>query len=117
MEHVPVAHEGIKTDSQTGSMGKNKQKGKKTKNVFQVANKPMKVKNKAKAVTTALKHINAGKREKVESLNQMFSEVQRDLKSVSKTTEPQRLKKPQMIKEPPKEAVNVDNAAQLFSQL
>ncbi|XP_024135941.1 ribosomal biogenesis factor [Oryzias melastigma] len=96
-------------------MGKNKQKGKKTKTVFQVANRPMKMKHKAKAVTTALKHINAGKREKVESLNQMFSEVQRDLKSVSKTTEPP--KKTQMIKEPPKEPVNVDNAAQLFSQL
>uniref|UniRef100_A0A3B3B575 Uncharacterized protein n=1 Tax=Oryzias melastigma TaxID=30732 RepID=A0A3B3B575_ORYME len=92
-------------------MGKNKQKGKKTKTVFQVANRPMKMKHKAKAVTTALKHINAGKREKVESLNQMFSEVQRDLKSVSKTTEPP--KKTQ----PPKEPVNVDNAAQLFSQL
>lgn len=39
------------------SMAKNKQKGKKQKNVFQVANKHLKNKNKAKPVTTALKHV------------------------------------------------------------
>uniref|UniRef100_A0A3Q0QWJ8 Ribosomal biogenesis factor n=1 Tax=Amphilophus citrinellus TaxID=61819 RepID=A0A3Q0QWJ8_AMPCI len=88
-------------------MGKNKQKGKKQKNVFQVANKHLKSKNKAKPVTTTLKHqINVVKKEKVESLNQIFTEVQRDVKSISK-----------VIREPPKESVNVDNAAQLFSQL
>lgn len=38
-------------------MAKNKQKGKKQKNVFQVANKNLKNKNKAKPVTTALKHV------------------------------------------------------------
>ncbi|XP_004081217.2 uncharacterized protein C8orf59 homolog [Oryzias latipes] len=107
----------FKTAPTTGSMGKNKQKGKKPKNVFQVANKPIKIKSKAKAVTTALKHINAGKKEKVESLNKMFSEVQRDLTSVSKTTQRQPQRTAQMIKEPPKEPVNVDNAARLFSQL
>lgn len=40
-----------------GNMAKNKQKGKKQKNVFQVANKHLKHKNKAKPVTTALKHV------------------------------------------------------------
>lgn len=40
-----------------GNMAKNKQKGKKQKNVFQVANKHLKNKNKAKPVTTALKHV------------------------------------------------------------
>ncbi|XP_068199779.1 ribosomal biogenesis factor-like isoform X2 [Antennarius striatus] len=98
-------------------MGKNKQKGKKHKNVFQVAKKPMKHKHKAKPVTTALKHINAAKNEKVESLNQMFTEVQRDVKSVSKSVAPEPKKQSQVVREPPKESVNVDNAAQLFSQL
>uniref|UniRef100_A0A8C7YX75 Ribosomal biogenesis factor n=1 Tax=Oryzias sinensis TaxID=183150 RepID=A0A8C7YX75_9TELE len=65
-------------------MGKNKQKGKKPKNVFQVANKPIKIKSKAKAVTTALKHVSSSVRTQTE---------------------------------PPKEPVNVDNAARLFSQL
>lgn len=41
----------------SGEMGKNKQKGKKTKTVFQVANKHLKHKNKAKPVTTTLKHV------------------------------------------------------------
>lgn len=98
-------------------MAKNKQKGKKTKNVFQVANKHLKVKNKAKPVTTALKHISAGKNEKVESLNEIFTEVQRDVTSVSKSVAPQPKKQTQVVREPPKESVNVDNAAELFSQL
>uniref|UniRef100_A0A665X972 Si:ch211-282b22.1 n=1 Tax=Echeneis naucrates TaxID=173247 RepID=A0A665X972_ECHNA len=101
-----------------GNMGKNKQKGKKQKNVFQVANKHSKNKNKARPVTTTLKHINAVKNEKVESLNQIFTEVQRDCKSISKTVTPEPKKKqPQVVKEPPRESVNVDSAAQLFSQL
>lgn len=98
-------------------MGKNKQKGKKQKSVFQVANKHLKVKNKAKPVTTTLKHINAVKNEKVENLNQIFTEVQRDVKSVSKSVAPEPKKQTQIVREPPKEPVNVDNAAQLFSQL
>uniref|UniRef100_A0A3B5M7G5 Uncharacterized protein n=1 Tax=Xiphophorus couchianus TaxID=32473 RepID=A0A3B5M7G5_9TELE len=89
-------------------MAKNKQKGKKQKSVFQVANRHLKMKNKAKPVTTSLKKISAMKNEKVENLNQIFTEVQRDVKSISKSVGP---------KEPPKEPVNVDNAAQLFSQL
>ncbi|XP_058476687.1 ribosomal biogenesis factor [Solea solea] len=95
-------------------MAKNKQKGKKQKNVFQVANKNLKHKNKAKPVTTTLKHINAVKNEKVENLNQIFSEVQRD---VSRSVAPKPKKQTQVVKEPPKESVNVDNAAELFSQL
>ncbi|KAG9332975.1 hypothetical protein JZ751_013963 [Albula glossodonta] len=98
-------------------MAKNKSKGQKQKNVFQVANKHMKQKNKAKPVTTSLKHINAAKKEKkVDSLNKIFTDVQREVKSISKcTAEP---KKPvQVIREQPRESVNVDGAAQLFSQL
>lgn len=41
----------------SGDMAKNKQKGKKTKSVFQVANKHLKHKNKTKPVTTTLKHV------------------------------------------------------------
>ncbi|XP_061522252.1 ribosomal biogenesis factor isoform X2 [Phycodurus eques] len=102
-----------------GHMGKNKQKGKKQPNVFQVAaNKHLKAKNKAKPIRTTLKHINAMKNEKVEKLNQIFWEVQGDVSGVSKRVASQAEKPPQQIvKEPPKEAVNVDNAAQLFSQL
>ncbi|XP_054876926.1 ribosomal biogenesis factor [Poeciliopsis prolifica] len=98
-------------------MAKNKQKGKKQKSVFQVANRHLKMKNKAKPVTTSLKNINAMKNEKVENLNQIFTEVQRDVKSISKGVAPPTKKQTQGPKEPPKEPVNVDNAAELFSQL
>ncbi|XP_076014292.1 ribosomal biogenesis factor [Genypterus blacodes] len=98
-------------------MGKNKQRGKKQKSVFQVANKQLKQKKKTKAVTTSLKHINVMKNEKVENLNRIFTQVQRDVKSVSKSVAPEPKKTMQVVREPPKEAVNVDSAAQLFSQL
>ncbi|KAK5898134.1 hypothetical protein CgunFtcFv8_015576 [Champsocephalus gunnari] len=71
-----------------GNMGKNKPKGKKHKNVFQVANKHTKHKNKTKPVTTTLKHITVLKKEKVESLNKIFTEVQRDVTSISKSVAP-----------------------------
>ncbi|XP_021179126.2 ribosomal biogenesis factor [Fundulus heteroclitus] len=98
-------------------MAKNKQKGKKPKNIFQVANKHLRTKNKPKPVTTALKNINAVKNEKVENLNQIFTEVQRDVKSFSKPVAPPTKKQTQVPKEPPKDPVNVDNATELFSQL
>ncbi|KAK6299837.1 hypothetical protein J4Q44_G00298700 [Coregonus suidteri] len=98
-------------------MAKNKQKGKRQQNVFRVANKQTKQKNKAKPVTSTLKHINAVKNEKVENLNKIFTEVQRDVKSVSKCTAPEPRKPTQVVREAPKESANVDSAAQLFSQL
>uniref|UniRef100_A0A3Q3JU17 Uncharacterized protein n=1 Tax=Monopterus albus TaxID=43700 RepID=A0A3Q3JU17_MONAL len=102
-------------------MAKNKQKGKKQKNVFQVANKHPKHKNKAKPVTTTLKHqINAVKNEKVENLNQIFTEVQRDVKSVSKSVAPEPKKQTQqtqVVRQPVKESVSVENTAHLLSQL
>ncbi|KAJ4925253.1 hypothetical protein JOQ06_017988 [Pogonophryne albipinna] len=98
-------------------MGKNKPKGKKQKNVFQVANKHTKHKNKTKPVTTTLKHITVLKKEKVESLNKIFTEVQKDVTSISKSVAPEKKKLTQVVKEPPKESVNIDSAAQLFSQL
>ncbi|KAG7250554.1 hypothetical protein CRUP_022639 [Coryphaenoides rupestris] len=100
-------------------MGKNKQRVKKNQNVFQIANKQSKNKNKTKPVKTSLKHMNAVKNEKVENLNQIFTEVQRNVKSISKGIAPAPQKPPQAVREtaPAKEAVNVDGAAQLFSQL
>ncbi|XP_034022510.1 ribosomal biogenesis factor [Thalassophryne amazonica] len=98
-------------------MAKNKQKGKKQNNVFQVAHRHLKPKNKAKPVTTALKHINAVKNEKVENLNRIFTEVQKDVGNISKSVTPQPKEPVQVGREPPKECVNIDNAAQLFSQL
>ncbi|XP_035386811.1 ribosomal biogenesis factor [Electrophorus electricus] len=98
-------------------MAKNKQKGRKQKNVFQVANQQAKPKTKTKPVKTSLKHINTLKNEKVENLNQIFSEVQRDVKSISKSTGPDPKQKAMVIKENPREPVNVDGAVQLFSQL
>ncbi|KTG32755.1 hypothetical protein cypCar_00026590 [Cyprinus carpio] len=98
-------------------MAKNKQRGKKQQNVFQVANKQSKPKTKAKPVKTSLKHINTLRNEKVESLNQMFTEIQQDVKSISKSTSSEPKKAQKVVREAPREAVNVDNAAQLFSQL
>ncbi|XP_048868519.1 uncharacterized protein rbis [Brienomyrus brachyistius] len=99
-------------------MAKNKSKGQKQKSVFQIANKPMKKKNKAKSVTTSLKHINAMKNEKVDSLNKIFTDVQCEMQSVSKCTADKEPKHtPQVAREPPGEAANVDSAAQLLSQL
>ncbi|XP_034005853.1 uncharacterized protein rbis [Trematomus bernacchii] len=101
----------------TATWGRINQRGKKQKNVFQVANKHTKHKNKTKPVTTTLKHITSLKKEKVESLNKIFTEVQRDVTSISKSVAPEKKKLTQVVKEPPKESVNIDSAAQLFSQL
>lgn len=99
-------------------MGKNtKKKGKKPLSVFEVANKHSKPKTKTKPVKSSLKHINTLKNEKVENLNEMFSQVQRDVKSISKGVPAEPKKQTPVVKNPPKEAVNVDNAAQLFAQL
>ncbi|KAJ3611831.1 hypothetical protein NHX12_021844 [Muraenolepis orangiensis] len=98
-------------------MGKNKPRVKKIQNVFQIAKKQSKNKNKTKPVKTSLKHMNAVKHEKVENLNKVFTEVQRDVKSISKSVAPPPQKPMQAVREPAKQAVNVDGAAQLFSQL
>ncbi|KAK2855265.1 hypothetical protein Q7C36_007134 [Tachysurus vachellii] len=98
-------------------MAKNKQKGKKHQNVFQVATKQSKPKSKTKPVKTSLKHINTLKKEKVENLNQIFSEVQRDMKSISKSTAKESTGKASMSKDKLQESVNVDGATQLLSQL
>ncbi|RXM96048.1 hypothetical protein EOD39_16167 [Acipenser ruthenus] len=73
-------------------MAKNRSKGQKQKNVFQVANKNAKPKNKTKPVATSLKKIKVGNSDKVDNMNTVFTEVQREVKSISKCTaqEPRR---------------------------
>ncbi|XP_064409852.1 ribosomal biogenesis factor isoform X1 [Latimeria chalumnae] len=75
-------------------MAKNKSRGQKQKNVFQVANnKPTKAKNKAQPVTTNLKKINVKNSDKTTTVNKVFTELQREVKSLSKGTvvEPEKL--------------------------
>ncbi|XP_076826448.1 ribosomal biogenesis factor [Brachyhypopomus gauderio] len=98
-------------------MAKNKQKGKKQKNVFQVAVHQSKPKTKTKPVRTSLKHINSLKNEKVDNLNQIFSEVQRNVKSISRPAAPEPKRSATVVKDKPQEPVNVDGATQMFSQL
>ncbi|XP_039610261.1 ribosomal biogenesis factor [Polypterus senegalus] len=98
-------------------MGKNKTKAQKQKNVFQVANKHIKPKNKAKPVATSLKKINAGNSRKVETINKIFTEVQNEVKSVGKQKSPERTRKLQIPVSAPVESVNMEAATQLFSQL
>uniref|UniRef100_UPI00398EC540 ribosomal biogenesis factor-like n=1 Tax=Pristiophorus japonicus TaxID=55135 RepID=UPI00398EC540 len=99
-------------------MAKNKSKAQKHKDVFKVANsRSLKLKSKTKPVTTSLKKINIMNNEKVCRVNKAFTEVQQEIQNLSKhlATPP---KKPLKIsRPPPTEQLNVDAAAQLFSQL
>uniref|UniRef100_A0A8D0HEV1 Ribosomal biosis factor n=1 Tax=Sphenodon punctatus TaxID=8508 RepID=A0A8D0HEV1_SPHPU len=100
------------------AMGKSKAKGQKQKNVFHIANKKnLKPKNKAKPVTTSLKKINFVNEEKVSMVNKAFTEVQKEVKLLSKniSSEPP---KAQMFSKPlESEPANVDAATSLLSQL
>ncbi|XP_066579390.1 ribosomal biogenesis factor isoform X2 [Amia ocellicauda] len=98
-------------------MAKNKPKGQKQKSVFHVSNKQAKHKTKTKPVTRCLKRMNAAKKEKVDNINKVFTEVQREVKTLSKCTAPQPKPQPQVTKAQPIEVLNVDDTAQLFSQL
>ncbi|XP_072900306.1 ribosomal biogenesis factor-like [Hemitrygon akajei] len=97
-------------------MAKNKSKAQKHKDVFKVANsKNIKAKSKTRPVTTSLKKINIMNSEKVSKVNKAFTEVQKEIKNLSKDTT---LKKPlQISRPPPAELLNVDATTQLFSQL
>ncbi|KAH0617600.1 hypothetical protein JD844_016021 [Phrynosoma platyrhinos] len=112
-------------------MGKNKVKNKK-QNVFHVANRKItKAKSKAKPVTTSLKKINIVNDEKVNTVNKVFMEVQKEVNQLSKailsgsskTSEVTKLcllvklenrKIPKALEAEP---ANVDAAANLLSQL
>ncbi|XP_062986978.1 ribosomal biogenesis factor [Elgaria multicarinata webbii] len=99
-------------------MGKNKAKGQKQKNVFHVANKKiMKTKSKTKPVTTSLKKINIVNDEKVNMVNKVFTEVQKEVKQLSKAIPAASSKMIQIPKPLEGEAANVDAATNLLSQL
>nr|XP_056710010.1 ribosomal biogenesis factor [Euleptes europaea] len=99
-------------------MGKNKAKGQKQKNVFQVANKNItKAKSKAKPVTTSLKKINIVNDEKVNTVNKIFTEVQKEVKQLSKATASDLPKRHLVPKTTEREPTNVDAATNLLSQL
>ncbi|XP_053100453.1 ribosomal biogenesis factor isoform X2 [Hemicordylus capensis] len=100
------------------AMGKNKAKGQKQKNVFQVANKKiMKIKHKAKPVTTSLKKINIVNAEKVNLVNKVFTEVQKEVQQLSKAPSLDSPKNCPIPKPLEGEPANVDAAANLLSQL
>ncbi|XP_054838836.1 ribosomal biogenesis factor-like [Eublepharis macularius] len=99
-------------------MGKNKAKGQKQKNVCHVTNKNItKAKSKAKPVTTSLKKINIVNDEKVKMVNKIFTDVQKEVKQLSKAISsdpPKRHLIPKLLE---REPTNVDAAANLLSQL
>ncbi|CAI5779302.1 ribosomal biogenesis factor [Podarcis raffonei] len=99
-------------------MGKNKGKSQKPMNVFHVANKKIaKVKRKAKPVTTNLKKINIVNDEKVNMVNKVFTEVQKEVKQLSKAISSDSPKSFQIPKAMEGEPANVDTATDLLSQL
>ncbi|XP_051825923.1 ribosomal biogenesis factor [Antechinus flavipes] len=93
-------------------MGKNKGKGQKIKDVFHIAKKNLKAKNKAKPVTTNLKKINIVNEEKVRTVNKAFIDIQKELAHFSKrlSLEPDHLCSSS-------ETITVDDATRLMAQL
>ncbi|KAM4706164.1 ribosomal biogenesis factor isoform 1-T3 [Rhinophrynus dorsalis] len=99
-------------------MAKSKGKGPKQKNVFHVANtKSAKAKNKAKPVKTNLKKLNISTNEKVGTVNQAFSEIQKEVAQLKKSIISKPIKKNQTSSLTSDAPADVDNAADLFSQL
>ncbi|XP_063780110.1 ribosomal biogenesis factor [Pseudophryne corroboree] len=97
-------------------MAKSKGKGQKQKNVFHVANtRSVKAKNKAKAVTSTLKKINVSSNDKVSKVNKAFTDLHKEVtqKKKAAASQPQRKE----ISKPSDVPADVDNAADLFSQL
>ncbi|XP_051028748.1 ribosomal biogenesis factor isoform X2 [Acomys russatus] len=96
-------------------MAKNKLKGQKPRNVFHIASqKPFKVKNKAKPVTTNLKKINIMNDEKVNRMNRAFVNIQKELANFSKSLSLASVQK-ELHRE--SEPANVDEATRLMAQL
>uniref|UniRef100_A0A1W7RIU5 Putative C8orf59-like protein n=1 Tax=Agkistrodon contortrix contortrix TaxID=8713 RepID=A0A1W7RIU5_AGKCO len=99
-------------------MGKNKVKGLKQANVFHIANKKiLKAKSKAKPVATNLKKINIVNDEKVHKIDKVFTEIQKNVKQLSKTVPSESSKKLQIPMSQEDKPANVDAAANLLSQL
>ncbi|KAM3839548.1 ribosomal biogenesis factor [Vipera latastei] len=99
-------------------MGKNKVKGLKQANVFHIANKKiLKAKSKAKPVATNLKKINIVNDEKVHKIDKVFTEIQKNVKQLSKAVPTDSSKKLQIPMSQEDKPANVDAAANLLSQL
>ncbi|XP_049623344.1 ribosomal biogenesis factor-like [Suncus etruscus] len=100
-------------------MARNKLRGPKTSNVFQIANqKNFKAKGKAKPVTTNLKKINILNDEKVNRVNKAFVDIQKELAHFSKGLCLEPLQKklfPQKCHE--NDPVSVDEAVRLMAKL
>ncbi|XP_059971586.1 ribosomal biogenesis factor-like [Mesoplodon densirostris] len=100
-------------------MAKNKLRGQKSRNVFQVASrKSFKVKNKAKPVTTNLKKMNIVNDEKVNIGNEAFVYMQKVVAWFVKDLSLEPVQKqliPQQCHE--NEPVDVDEATRLMAQL
>ncbi|KAL4842675.1 hypothetical protein H8958_015966, partial [Nasalis larvatus] len=98
------------------TMGKNKLRGPKSRNVFHIASqKNFKAKNKAKPVTTNLKKINIMNDEKVNRVNKAFVNVQKELAHFSKGPSVAPLQKELQRHE--SKPVNVDEATKLMALL
>ncbi|KAG8441877.1 hypothetical protein GDO86_010889 [Hymenochirus boettgeri] len=99
-------------------MAKSKGKGQKQKNVFHVANsKSVKAKNKAKPVKTNLKKINISTKEKVSTINKVFTEIEKDVIQVKRNIPTNPIKKNQPSSAALESPPDVDIAADLFSHL
>ncbi|XP_038601137.1 ribosomal biogenesis factor isoform X2 [Tachyglossus aculeatus] len=99
-------------------MGKNKAKGSKSRNVFQVANKRnMKAKNKAKPVTTNLKKINIINEEKIKTINKTLAAIQEELTQLSKGITPEALQRHLSPKPPKGESADIEEAIRLMALL
>nr|XP_020740309.1 uncharacterized protein C8orf59 homolog isoform X1 [Odocoileus virginianus texanus] len=108
---------GFPGNSET--MAKNKLRGQKSRNVFHIASqRSLKVKNKAKPVTTNLKKINIVNDEKVNRVNKAFIDIQKELANFSKGLSLEPLQK-QLVSQQCHEniPVNVDEATRLMAQL
>ncbi|XP_025931601.1 ribosomal biogenesis factor [Apteryx mantelli] len=76
-----------------------------------------KAKAKPKPVATALRKINIVNAEKVRALNKAFTEVQKEVKQLSKGTAAEPQQEHQVSKHLEHEPANVDAATSLLSQL
>ncbi|KAE8599138.1 hypothetical protein XENTR_v10017077 [Xenopus tropicalis] len=104
-------------------MAKSKGKGQKQKttkkqNVFHVANsKSVKAKNKAKPVKTSLKKIHGCGSEKVSTINKVFTEIEKEVVQAKQNIPSTQIKKKQNASSTQEAPPDVDQAADLFSQL
>ncbi|XP_003340661.1 ribosomal biogenesis factor [Monodelphis domestica] len=98
-------------------MGKNKGKGQKIKNVFHLASKNLKAKNKAKPVTTNLKKINIVNEDKVRTASKVFIDIQKELAHFSKRLSLEPLPRHTISQHSEGETISVDDATRLMAQL